>query len=198
VIVIDDAARAPSLAEALAEGGLPVAEITFRTKAAGDAIRRIADTRPDLLLGAGTVLTPTQVDEARAAGARFIVAPGFSPAVVERCRELLMPVFPGVCTPTEVEAAMGHGLTVLKFFPAGPMGGVDLLKAIAAPYGGVSFIPTGGVNATNLRDYLALTCVVACGGSWMAPREWIAAGSFDRIRDAARDAVALARGGDSR
>ena len=193
VIVIDDASAAPALAGALVDGGLPVAEVTFRTAAAGDAIRRIADARPEMLLGAGTVLSPRQVDDAIAAGARFIVAPGFSPAVVDRCKERGVPVFPGVCTPTEIEAALARGLDVLKFFPAEPMGGVAFLKAIAAPYGGVSFIPTGGIGTANLAQYLALKSVVACGGSWMAPAEWTAAGDFDRIRATTEQAVALVR-----
>jgi len=194
VIVIDDAGRAPGLAQALIDGGLPVAEITFRTSAAADAIRRIAEAKPDMLLGAGTVLTPRQVDDAIAAGARFMVAPGLSRAVVERCAEKDVPVFPGVCTPTELEAAVSLGLTVLKFFPAEPMGGVAFLKAMSAPYGDVSFIPTGGINAANIGSYLGLKQVVACGGSWMAPAEWISAGQFDRIRAATAEAVALTRG----
>jgi 2-dehydro-3-deoxyphosphogluconate aldolase/(4S)-4-hydroxy-2-oxoglutarate aldolase len=194
VIVIEDASKGPELAGALVDGGLPLAEITFRTAAAADAIRRITEARDDILVGAGTVLTPKQVDDALTAGAQFIVAPGFSPAVVERCRERSARVFPGVCTPTEIEAALAHDLRVLKFFPAEPMGGVDFLKAISAPYGQVSFIPTGGVNAANVQQYLALKSVVACGGSWMAPSDWIAAEQFDRIRAATADAVKAAMG----
>jgi 2-dehydro-3-deoxyphosphogluconate aldolase/(4S)-4-hydroxy-2-oxoglutarate aldolase len=194
VIVIDDAKQAPSLSGALIAGGLPIAEVTFRTAGAADAIKRIADAHPTMVLGAGTVLTPAKVDEALAAGAKFIVAPGLSAAVVERCKERDVPVFPGVCTPTELEAALSHGLTTLKFFPAEPMGGVPFLKAMSAPYVGVSFIPTGGISAANLKDYLGMKQVIACGGSWMAPAEWTAAGQFDRIRAATADAVALANG----
>jgi 2-dehydro-3-deoxyphosphogluconate aldolase/(4S)-4-hydroxy-2-oxoglutarate aldolase len=193
VIVIDDAADALPLAAALVEGGLPVAEVTFRTAAAGEALRRIAGENPDLLAGAGTVLTPQQAREAREAGAKFIVAPGFGPAVVDYCLEHEIPVFPGVCTPTEVEMALAKGLTTLKFFPAEPAGGVAYLKAIAAPYGMVEFIPTGGISATNLGAYLAFKKVVACGGSWMAPAEWIRGKQFDRIREETAIAVTLAR-----
>jgi 2-dehydro-3-deoxyphosphogluconate aldolase/(4S)-4-hydroxy-2-oxoglutarate aldolase len=138
------------------------------------------------------VLTPAQAAEARGAGARFVVAPGFSPAVVEYCQSVDLPVFPGVCTPTEVEMALGMGLAVLKFFPAEPIGGLAYLKAIAAPYTTVSFMPTGGIGPSNLASYLAWPRIVACGGSWMAPNEWIAAKQFDRIRETTRDAVAIA------
>ncbi|HEU4628356.1 MAG TPA: bifunctional 4-hydroxy-2-oxoglutarate aldolase/2-dehydro-3-deoxy-phosphogluconate aldolase [Gemmatimonadaceae bacterium] len=189
VIVIDDPDDAVPLARALAEGGLSCVEITFRTARAGEALRRITAELPTLLAGAGTVLTPRQADEARDAGAQFVVAPGFSPAVVDHCLERGIPVFPGVCTPTEIEAALAKGLRTLKFFPAEPAGGVPFLKAIAAPYGAVQFIPTGGISAANLGAYLALEQVVACGGSWMAPADWIAARQFDRIRDAARTAT---------
>ncbi len=193
VLVIDDAADAPPLAAALVAGGLPLAEVTFRTAAAGEALRRIAGENPDMLAGAGTVLTPQQAREAREAGAKFIVAPGFGPAVVEYCLEHGLPVFPGVCTPTEVEMALARGLTTLKFFPAEPAGGIAYLKAIAAPYGMVEFIPTGGISAANLGSYLTFRKVVACGGSWMAPAEWIRARQFDRIRDETETAVAVAR-----
>jgi 2-dehydro-3-deoxyphosphogluconate aldolase/(4S)-4-hydroxy-2-oxoglutarate aldolase len=193
VITIEDAADAEPLAAALVEGGLPCAEITFRTAAAGEAIRRIADSHPELLVGAGTVLSPKQAAEAKAAGAKFVVSPGFNPAVVDACREQGVPVFPGVCTPTEVEAALAKELRVLKFFPAEPAGGLSFLKAIAAPYTMVSFIPTGGINAANVGAYLAFRAVVACGGSWMAPSDWIAGKQFDRIRDEAVAAVKASR-----
>jgi 2-dehydro-3-deoxyphosphogluconate aldolase/(4S)-4-hydroxy-2-oxoglutarate aldolase len=193
VIVINDAEDAEPLGAALAEGGLPCAEITFRTAAAGEAIRRIADANPDLLVGAGTVLTPKQAKEAKDAGAKFIVSPGFNPAVVDACREHGVPVFPGVCTPTEIEAALAKDLKVLKFFPAEPAGGLPFLKAIAAPYGMVSFIPTGGINAANIGAYLAFKAVVACGGSWMAPSDWIAGKQFDRIRQEVAAAVKASR-----
>lgn len=189
VITIDDPAHASRLAAALSEGGLPCAEVTFRTPAALEALRRMTSEHPGMLLGAGTVLTVKQAAEARAAGAKFIVAPGFSPAVVEDCLAHGTPVFPGVCTPTEIEGALSLGLTVLKFFPAEPIGGIKFLKAIAAPYTAVQFMPTGGITVENIATYLAFPRVVACGGSWMAPPDWIAGEQFDRIRDAARRAV---------
>ncbi len=193
VIVIDDAADAVPLAAALGDGGLPVAEVTFRTAAAGEALRRIAGERPDLLAGAGTVLSVRQAEEAVAAGARFLVSPGFGPAVVDWCLERGVPVVPGVCTPTDIQAALDRGLSTLKFFPAEPAGGAAYLKAICAPFGSVEFIPTGGVSAANLGSYLALKQVVACGGSWMAPAEWIRGRQFDRIREETRNAVTAVR-----
>jgi 2-dehydro-3-deoxyphosphogluconate aldolase/(4S)-4-hydroxy-2-oxoglutarate aldolase len=189
VIVIDDPDNAVPLAAALSDGGLNCAEITFRTAGAREALRRIAAERPEMLAGAGTVLTPQQAREAREAGAQFVVAPGFNPAVVDYCLEHDIPVYPGVCTPTDVEAALSKGLRTVKFFPAEPAGGVAYLKAIAAPYNMVQFIPTGGVNAANIGGYLAMKSVVACGGSWMAPNDWIAARQFDRVREATRQAV---------
>lgn len=192
VIVIDDPADAVPLAIALSEGGLPCAEITLRTPRALEALRRIAAELPDMLVGAGTVLTPAQAAEARDAGARFAVAPGFNPAVVDYCQGVELPVFPGIATPTEVEMALGRGLSVLKLFPAEPMGGLAYLKAIAAPYTDVSFMPTGGIGPANLASYLGFSRVVACGGSWMAPNDWIAARQFDQIRSATRAAVELA------
>lgn len=190
VIVIEDADAAEQLADALADGGLPCAEVTFRTNAAAEAIRRMHARQPDMLIGAGTVLTPQQAASARAAGAQFIVSPGFNPAVVEDSRAHGIEIFPGVCTPTEIEMALGHGLTTVKFFPAEPMGGLKFLKAISAPYGMVNFIPTGGISTTNIADYLAFKKVIACGGSWMAPAEWISSGDFDRIRNETANAVA--------
>jgi 2-dehydro-3-deoxyphosphogluconate aldolase/(4S)-4-hydroxy-2-oxoglutarate aldolase len=193
LIVIDDPADALPLAHALIDGGLPCAEITFRTPRAAEAIRIVADSSLDILLGAGTVLTLRQAADSRAAGAQFIVTPGFNPAVVDYCQENEIPVFPGVCTPTEVEAALQKGLDVLKFFPAEPMGGAPFLKAISAPYSMVRFIPTGGINLNNLPAYLALDSVVACGGSWLAPQEWIRAKSFARIRAETERAVQATR-----
>lgn len=192
VLVIDDAKAAVPLARALAEGGLPCAEITFRTAGAAESIRRIADAMPDVMLGAGTVLTPQRVTEARDAGAMFIVSPGFTAAVVDRALELGLPVFPGIATPTEIEMALGRGLTTVKFFPAEPMGGIKFLKAIAAPYGMMRFIPTGGIGEGTLRDYLQFDRVIACGGSWMAPAERITAGDFPWIAEETRRAVDLA------
>ena len=194
VIVINDADDAVPLARALTEGGLACAEVTFRTTAAREALRRICAENPEMLAGAGTVLTPQQAKEARDAGAHFIVAPGFSPAVVDYCLEHDIPVYPGVCTPTDVEAALAKGLKTLKFFPAEPAGGVPYLKAISAPYNMVEFMPTGGISAANIGSYLALKNVVACGGSWMAPNDWIAAKEFDRIRQATKQAVATVAG----
>jgi len=193
MIVIDDPDDAVPLARALSDGGLPCVEVTFRTPRAVEALRRIAGELPDVLVGAGTVLTPAQVAEARAAGARFVVAPGFNAGVVEFCQSVELPVFPGVCTPTEIEMALGAGLSVLKFFPAEPIGGLPFLKAVAAPYTTVSFMPTGGIGPSNLASYLAFPRVVACGGSWMAPNDWIAARLFDRIRETTRAAVAIAK-----
>jgi 2-dehydro-3-deoxyphosphogluconate aldolase/(4S)-4-hydroxy-2-oxoglutarate aldolase len=193
VIVIDDPVHAAPLAAALADGGLPCAEVTFRTKGAAEAIRRMVEARPDMLVGAGTVLTTQQAREAREAGAKFIVAPGFSAQVVDHCVERGIPVYPGIATPTEIEMALARGLRVLKVFPAEPLGGVPYLKAIAAPYGDIDFMPTGGINRDNIGSYLAFKKVIACGGSWMAPQEWIAAGQFDRIRAEVEQAVAAVR-----
>jgi Entner-Doudoroff aldolase len=195
VIVIDDADAALPLADALCAGGLACAEITFRTNAAAEAIRRIAGERPGMLVGAGTVLSPEQVHRARAAGAAFVVSPGLNPRVVELCQSLGTPVLPGVVTPSEIERAREMGLAMLKFFPAEAAGGPKYLKAIGAPYQDVEFVPTGGISAANLAQYLALHNVAACGGSWMAPAEWIAQRQFDRIREETARAVALVRQG---
>jgi 2-dehydro-3-deoxyphosphogluconate aldolase / (4S)-4-hydroxy-2-oxoglutarate aldolase len=193
VITIDDPARAAPLAAALADGGLPCAEVTFRTRGAAECLRRMVDARPDVLVGAGTVLTPRQVDEARAAGAAFVVSPGFNAAVVDHCLSHDVPVYPGVCTPTEVEMALGKGLRVVKFFPAEPIGGLPLLRAIAAPYVEMRFMPTGGITRETVGGWLAFDRVVACGGSWMAPTAWVQSGDFDRVREeAARTVAALA------
>lgn len=191
LIVMEDATKAGALGRALAAGGLPVAEVAFRTPAARESLARMAGECPDVLVGAGTVLSVEQVNDAHRAGARFIVSPGLNPRVVARCQELGLAVFPGACTPTEVEAAMELGLRTLKFFPAEPMGGLKFLQAIAAPYRDVDFIPTGGITAANLPSYLEFPRVAACGGSWMAPSAWIASGDFDTVSAAAREAVAL-------
>ena len=193
IIVIDDPANAVPLARALHEGGISCVEITFRTSTAAEALRCITGEFPDLLVGAGTVLTPEQATWAKAAGAKFVVSPGINLRVVDYCLTHDMPVYPGVCTPTEIETALSRGLRVVKFFPAEQIGGLPYLKAIAAPYGDIDFIPTGGVNASNLASYLAFKRVIACGGSWMAPAEWIAQQRFDRIKDEARVASAIAR-----
>ena len=192
VVVLDDAADAGPLADALVAGGLPVAEGTFRTPAAADAIRAMAD-RGDLLLGAGTVLTPAQVDQAVAAGAGYVVSPGLSRAVVERCAERGVLALPGAVTATEVQAALELGLTAVKFFPAGTSGGARAIAALAAPFAGVRFVPTGGIGPADLPDYLCTDAVVAVGGSWMVPRDRIRAGDFATVRRLTAEAVAAVR-----
>ncbi|MBN8881142.1 2-dehydro-3-deoxyphosphogluconate aldolase/(4S)-4-hydroxy-2-oxoglutarate aldolase [Salana multivorans] len=191
VVVIDDAADADGLAQALVTGGLPVAEVTFRTAAAPEAIRVMAE-RGDVVIGAGTVLTPDQVDQAVAAGARYVVSPGLSRAVVERAQEHGILALPGCVTATEIQAALELGLSTVKFFPAGTSGGAPAIKALSAPFGGVSFVPTGGVSAANLADYLAIPAVKAVGGSWMVPQKMVAAHEFDAITALTAEAVALA------
>jgi 2-dehydro-3-deoxyphosphogluconate aldolase / (4S)-4-hydroxy-2-oxoglutarate aldolase len=191
VVVLDDAKDADPLAAALVAGGLPVAEVTFRTAAAQDSIRAMAD-RGDIVLGAGTVLTPEQVDQAVAAGASYVVSPGLSRAVVERCQEHGVLALPGTVTATEIQAALELGLTTVKFFPAGTSGGAPAISALAAPFGGVSFVPTGGIGPKNLHEYLAIPAVAAVGGSWMVPRDRVKAGDFDGIRTLTAEAVALA------
>ncbi len=190
VIVIDDPENAVPLARALEAGGLPCAEITFRTSQAAESLRRIRDECPNVLRGAGTVLTTVQAAEACHAGAQFIVAPGFTPAVVDYCLDHDVAVFPGIATCTELEAALAKGLSVVKFFPAETLGGVAYLKAMSAPYGAaVGFMPSGGISLSNLGDYLSFPRVVSCGGSWIAPNELIAGKQFDRIRSEAAQAV---------
>jgi 2-dehydro-3-deoxyphosphogluconate aldolase/(4S)-4-hydroxy-2-oxoglutarate aldolase len=189
VIKIDDEKKAVPLAKALCDGGLPCAEITFRTEQAEQAIRLIADALPDMLVGAGTVLTPEQANKAKAAGAKFIVSPGLNPNVVEHCKNIGIPIFPGCANPSDIEKALELGLSCVKFFPAEQSGGIAAIKAMAAPYGDISFLPTGGVNAKNLNDYLAFDRVVACGGSWMADPALINAGDFSKIEELTREAV---------
>jgi 2-dehydro-3-deoxyphosphogluconate aldolase/(4S)-4-hydroxy-2-oxoglutarate aldolase len=189
VVVLNDADDAVPLCKALAEGGLPVAEITFRTAAAEESIRRVAAELPDVLVGAGTVLSIEQVDRAIGAGAKFIVSPGFNPEVVGYCVEKGYPIFPGCPTTSDIEKAMSFGLKVVKFFPAEAMGGLKVIKAVAAPYGAMRFMPTGGVNEKNLLDYLAFDKIVACGGSWMCDAKAIAAKDWDKITETTRSAV---------
>lgn len=191
VVVLDEVRDAAPLAKALVGGGLPVAEVTFRTAAAADSIRAMAD-RGDVLIGAGTVITTAQVDQAVAAGARYLVSPGTSRAVVERAQEHGVPVLPGAVTATEVQAALELGLDTVKFFPAGTSGGSRAISALAAPFGGVRFVPTGGVGPANLDEYLTLPCVAAVGGSWMVPRDRVRAGDLEGVRALVADAVALA------
>ncbi len=193
VIVIENADDAIPLASALTEAGLPCAEITFRTAAGVESLRRIAAEFPEMLVGAGTVLTPQQAEEARQAGAKFVVSPGSNARVVDHCLEQGIPIYPGVCTPTEVEGVLEKGITVAKFFPAEPMGGLAFLKALCGPYPMMEFMPTGGINASNIGQYLSFEKVVACGGSWMAPAEWIRAKQFDRIRQETERAVQAVR-----
>ncbi len=191
VIVLDNVDGAVPLAGALCQGGLPCAEVTFRTAAAEESIRRISGEFPNILLGAGTVLKVDQAEKAINAGARFVVAPGFNSRVVDYCLSRGVAVYPGVCTPTEIEAAMEEGLSNLKFFPAEPIGGLDYLKAISAPYSQVRFIPTGGISLDNVRKYLAFNKVIACAGTWMVQKDWIAAGNFDQVRKTVAEAVAI-------
>ena len=194
VVKIDNAKDAVPLAQALKEGGLPLAEITFRTAAAEDAIRQICATCPDILVGAGTVLTTDQAKRAVKAGAKFIVTPGFSPTVVKYCAERAIPITPGVATPTEIQMALEHNLDVVKFFPADAFGGVKTLKALSAPFGAVKFIPTGGISAANLAEYILFPKVLACGGSWMVKAELIKQGQFTEITRLTREAIEIMLG----
>lgn len=189
VVKIDDAKDAVPLAKALCEGGLPVAEVTFRTDAAEEAIRLMSEAYPEMLVGAGTVLTTEQVDRAVAAGAKFIVSPGLNPKVVTHCQEKNVPITPGTSSPTDIEMALELGLDVVKFFPAEASGGLAKIKAMAAPYTKVKFMPTGGINAKNLQSYLDFPKIVACGGSWMVSGDLINAGNFDEIKRLTREAV---------
>lgn len=189
VVKIDDAKDAVPLAKALCEGGLPCAEVTFRTAAAEDAIRAMTSAFPDMLVGAGTVLTTEQVDKAVNAGAKFIVSPGLNPKIVKYCVDKGIPITPGTANPSDIEQAIELGLEVVKFFPAEQAGGLPMIKALAGPYVNMKFMPTGGINAKNLNDYLGYSKILACGGSWMVSGDLINAGSFDKIRDMTREAV---------
>ena len=188
---IDHAESATPLAEALKAGGLPCVEITFRTDQAEESIRRIAKHSSDILVGAGTVLTTEQADRAVSAGAGFIVTPGLNPDVVSYCIKKNIPIAPGCVTPSEMERAMGFGLDVVKFFPAEQCGGLPYLKAVSAPYRSLRFIPTGGISAANLREYLAFESILACGGSWMVTPELINEARYDKITALCREAVRL-------
>ena len=189
VIVIDDAASAAPLADALLAGGVNAAEITMRTAAGRDAIAAMAKAHPEMLVGAGTVLTAEAAEEAIAAGSRFIVSPGLNPAVAAVCKAHGVDYLPGVVTPTEIDQALALGLTWLKFFPASAFGGAKTIKALAAPYTMVRFMPTGGVSNDNLEDYLKLPCIFACGASFLAERSLIAAGDRAEITARCRAAV---------
>ena len=194
VIAVNDAQDAIPLCKALSDGGLPVAEITFRTSAAEEAIRLVHEQLPDVILGAGTVLTCEQVDSAIAAGATYIVSPGLNPDVVKHCIEKGIPVVPGCGNPSDIEVALSLGLKTVKFFPAEALGGLKLIKAIAAPYVDVTFMPTGGVNEKNLLDYLSFGKILCCGGSWMVPKDAVAVKDWAKIRELTASAVKLMLG----
>lgn len=191
VVVISDPAAAQPLGDALIDGGLPVAEVTLRTASALEAMHTLA-SNPGLLVGAGTVIRAAQVDLALEAGARFVVTPGFSASVVDRCRKVGMPVVPGISTPSDIIAALEYGIDLLKFFPAEPAGGVAMLKALSAPFPEVRFIPTGGVSSANIASYLAVDSVVAVGGSWMVAPALVASGDFAAVSRLSAEAVRLA------
>ena len=193
VVVLNKVSDAEPLAAALVAGGLPCAEVTFRTDAAEESIRAIAKKFPDMFVGAGTVLSTEQVDRAIGAGAKFIVSPGLNPKVVEYCIKEGYPVCPGIMTPTELEVALGFGLDVVKFFPAENAGGLQMIKAMSAPYTMMKFMPTGGINATNVRDYLACDKILACGGSWMVKGDLVAAGDFAKIEKLTREAADIVK-----
>lgn len=193
VVVLEDAKDAHALGEALMKGGLPAAEVTFRTEAAEEVIRILSKDFPDMLVGAGTVLSCEQADRAVAAGAKFIVAPGFNPTVVKHCLEKGYPVTPGVQTPGEMEQAMELGLDFVKFFPAEPAGGLPMIKAVAAPYSKLRFMPTGGINKENVKDYLAYKKIVACGGTWMVKGDLIASGDFAKIEELTHEAAEIVK-----
>ena len=189
VIAINDAEDAVPLCRALSEGGLPVAEITFRTAAAEEAIRRVHEELPNVLLCAGTVLTTDQVDRAVKAGAAAIVSPGLNPEVVRYCISKNIPVCPGTANPSDIEVALGFGLKAVKVFPAEAIGGIKLIKSMAAPYGDMRFMPTGGVNENNMLDYLSFGKILCCGGSWMVPKDAVEAKDWARITELTRSAV---------
>jgi 2-dehydro-3-deoxyphosphogluconate aldolase/(4S)-4-hydroxy-2-oxoglutarate aldolase len=191
--VLNNEEDAHPLGECLMKGGLPCAEVTFRTAAAEESIRRLVKAYPEMIVGAGTVLTCEQADRAIDAGAKFIVSPGFNPKVTEYVLKRGVPMTPGVCTPTEIEAALQYNLDVLKFFPAEPSGGLKMIKALAAPYVGVHFMPTGGISASNVRDYLAYDRIVACGGSWMVSGALIKEKKFDEIEKLVQEAADIVK-----
>lgn len=193
VVVLDDAKDAKPLAKALCDGGLACAEVTFRTDAAEESIRIMTEACPEMVVGAGTVLTTEQADRAIAAGASFIVTPGLDPEIVRHCIEKNIPITPGVVTPSELAQAYSLGLRIVKFFPAEPSGGLPMIKALAAPYYMMQFMPTGGISAATLSDYLRYEKIFACGGSWMVKGELIKSGDFDKITSLTKEAVELVR-----
>lgn len=194
VIKVERAEDAVPLCRALSKGGLPVAEITFRTAAAEEAIRLVHQELPEVLLGAGTVLTPEQADKAAAAGAGYIVSPGLNPRVVRHCLQKGYPILPGCSSPSDIELALELGLTAVKFFPAEALGGVNMIKALLGPYGGLKLVPTGGINTQNLHDYLSIKNVLACGGSWMVPDDAVKSGDWARVERLTAEAVTLMLG----
>ncbi|HGY9596381.1 TPA: bifunctional 4-hydroxy-2-oxoglutarate aldolase/2-dehydro-3-deoxy-phosphogluconate aldolase [Vibrio campbellii] len=191
VIAIDKAEDIIPLGKVLAENGLPAAEITFRSAAAAEAIRLLRETQPDMLIGAGTVLNRGQAIAAKEAGATFIVSPGFNPNTVKACQEIGIDIVPGVNNPSTVEAALEMGLTTLKFFPAEASGGINMVKSLLAPYTDIELMPTGGINPANIKDYLAIPRVLACGGTWMVDKKLIEAGNWEELARLTREAVAL-------
>ncbi|MBQ7665555.1 MAG: bifunctional 4-hydroxy-2-oxoglutarate aldolase/2-dehydro-3-deoxy-phosphogluconate aldolase [Synergistaceae bacterium] len=193
VVVLDDPKDAAGLAKALCENGLPCAEVTFRTAAAEESIRIMSKEFPDMLVGAGTVLTKEQVDRAINAGAKFIVSPGLNPKIVQYCLDKSVPITPGTQTPSEMEQALELGLKVVKFFPAEPAGGLNMIKAVAAPYVDLKFMPTGGINAKNVRDYLAYNKIIACGGSWMVKKDLVTGGKWDELGKLVREAADIVK-----
>ncbi|MCI8893586.1 MAG: bifunctional 4-hydroxy-2-oxoglutarate aldolase/2-dehydro-3-deoxy-phosphogluconate aldolase [Lachnospiraceae bacterium] len=193
VVVLNQEKDAPPLGKALLDGGLPCAEVTFRTDAAQEAIRRMAEAFPELLVGAGTVLTTEQVDRAVAAGAKFIVSPGLNPRVVQYCQRKGIPIVPGVATPSEIERALDLGLEAVKFFPAEPSGGLKMIEAMGAAYTKLKFMPTGGINPENVKAYLKSAKILACGGSWMVKGALIEAGQFEQITKLCREAAGIVK-----
>jgi 2-dehydro-3-deoxyphosphogluconate aldolase/(4S)-4-hydroxy-2-oxoglutarate aldolase len=195
VIAIESPDMSLPLADALIEGGLPVAEITFRTAAAAEVIKKLKKERPQLFLGAGTILSVENLVQAKEAGAVFGVAPGLNPQIVKKAVDIGFPFFPGVMTPSEVDQGLSYGIKVLKFFPSEASGGTSMLKAVSAPFGhlGIRFIPTGGINIKNLEDYLKMPQVIACGGTWVAKKDVISAGNWDEIRKNAADVVEVVK-----
>ena len=189
VVVLNDAKDAAPLAKVLREGGLPCAEITFRTEAAEESIRIMVQEYPDMIVGAGTVLTTEQADKAVKAGAKFIVSPGLNPKVVQHCQDKGIPIVPGVNNPGQIEQALELGLDTVKFFPAEASGGLNMIKSMSAAYTNMMFMPTGGINIKNLNEYLAFDKIVACGGSWMVKSDLIQNGSFEKIKELTREAV---------
>lgn len=193
VVVLENAKDAKPLGEALCNGGLPCAEVTFRTEAAEESIRIMSESFPEMLVGAGTVLTTEQVDRAVNAGAKFIVSPGFDEEIVDYCLEKGITVLSGCATPSEVAKAVKRGLEVVKFFPAEQAGGLPMIKAMAAPYTMVKFMPTGGINPENVKDYLAFNKIFACGGSWMVKNTLVENQEFDKICELSKEAVTIAK-----